>query len=497
VAIRRFALVAIKLIRAISLIALLGWTVDTAYAQMLEFDIAVSGRIDDETPRTIYTFDGLRGEAVSFALTVTEGDLEPLVIVYGVQTGVVAGGGALSDEAPGADIRYSGVRLPASDSYSVVVTRFGDRLGTTAGDYSLTVARVGASSESGSVLRYGDSIYNAIDDQDPQIFYTFEAARGDVISVRMQRASGDLDAAVQIVNSRSEVVAENDDEDGTLDAAINGYVAREDGVHAIVASRFGGAAGKSRGSFVLTLLAGAESGLGRSIEFALPLVPGTPTRGQITANRSVIFYRFDAARGDVVTVRMERSGGSELDPLLLLTDTNGRELGQDDDGGGGQNAALRDILIPTTGTYLVQATRFEGEAGTTSGAFTLTLELGTSAFSEVPADAVSIEYNGTMNGTITNETPSVRYAFFGEVNDLVTLRALRVNSDLDATLTLFNPSGQVISRDDDSGGAQNPLIDRLALPETGVYVIEVGRYSGTTASTTTTGVFTFSLVLLP
>ncbi len=79
----------------------------------------------------------------------------------------------------------------------------------------------------------------------------------------MQRASGDLDPALQIVNSDAEVIAENDDSPGTLDAAINGFIIRDDGVYVIIASRFGQAAGRSKGSFALTLNAGAESGLGQ------------------------------------------------------------------------------------------------------------------------------------------------------------------------------------------------------------------------------------------
>ncbi|MBL8130343.1 MAG: PPC domain-containing protein [Anaerolineae bacterium] len=339
-----------------------------AAQEPLSYGAALHGQVNDTQPRGVFTFDGLRGDVISLTMLVTSGDLEALLLLFDSGGHLID----LPDEAPGRDVRISSFILPTSAVYSVVVTRFGDRLGTTSGAFTLTLERVGVSSQQGSVLRYGDSVYNTIDDGAPRIFYSFQAARGDIISVQMQRASGDLDPTIQIVNSRSEVIAENDDRPGSTDAAVSGYTVRDDGVYVIVASRYGEEAGESQGAFVLTLSTGEESGLGGSAEFAITLEPGTPVRGRIADTRVTQVYRFEGRAGQRVTVRMDRRGG-DIDPLVVIADSRGRELIQDDDTGGGQNAAIIDFLLPADGAYLVLATRFEREAGKTAGEYELSL----------------------------------------------------------------------------------------------------------------------------
>lgn len=341
-----------------------------AQSAALEFGVTVRGRLDDAAPRIVYTFDGLRGDVISLSLQVTGGDLEPmLILMNGVGTVI-----DLPDDAPGRDVRFGSLRVPETAEYFVILSRFGDRLGTTAGDYSLSLTRVGVSSEGGSVLRYGDSVYNSVDNRTPQVFYSFQAARGDIISIQMQQATGNLDPTLQLINSRSEVVAENDDQDASNDAAIVGYTIREDGVYVILASRYGGVAGQSQGAFILTLSAGEESGLGGSVEFAVTILPGEPVRGRITDLRDVQFYRFDGRQGDVVTIRMSRMGG-DIDPLIALADVTGRELVEDDDTGGGQNSLIQDFRLPADGTYLILATRYQRAEGTTTGDYELMLEV--------------------------------------------------------------------------------------------------------------------------
>ncbi|MBK8020200.1 MAG: PPC domain-containing protein [Chloroflexi bacterium] len=353
---------------SLTLAAPAGLNAQEAAPNALAYGVTARGQISDAQSRAVYTFDGLRGDVVSLSLSITGGDLEPMLLLFDSGAGLVD----LPDQAPGRDVRVSSFVIPTSDVYRVVVTRYGDRLGTTSGDFSLTLNRIGVSSQQGSVLRYGDSVYNAVDDDNPRVFYSFQGARGDVVNVLMQRASGNLDPTLQLVNSRSEVMAENDDRPGSTDAAISAYTLREDGVYAIIASRYGEESGPSQGAFVLTLTTGEQSGLGGSIEFAIALTPGTPVRGSIGSARQMQIYRFEGRRGQSVTVRMDRRGG-DLDSLVIIADAAGRELIEDDDTGGGQNAAIIDFQLPADGVYLVLATRFERNAGTTAGEYELSV----------------------------------------------------------------------------------------------------------------------------
>lgn len=333
---------------------------------LLSYNQPAGGRLDNAVPRAVYAFDALRGEIISIGLRVLEGDLLPVLAVVNSAGAPIAA----SDSAQG----FASIRIPLSERYFIVVGRFGGELGTTSGAFALTLERVGVSSASGSALRYGDSVINTIDSLQHQFFYTFRAQRGDLITTRMQRASGNLDPFLMLTDANGTVIAENDDVagSGSLDAAIEGLMIREDGVYVLAAGRFGGAAGTTSGAFVLTLESGTQSGLGTRFDAAIPIAYDTVIEGEITSATSTLYYTFQGQAGDVITIRMDRIGGA-LDPLLALTNASARELVSDDDGGDGQNALIASFTLPADGAYTILATRYERASGTTTGRFRLTL----------------------------------------------------------------------------------------------------------------------------
>lgn len=471
-------------------LVLLGAFIPHAAAQEIDFGGQITGRLDDASPRTAYAFEGLRGDVIRISLEVTSGDLDPVLTLATDSGAIIA---QRDDSAGSRDLRLESIRIPETEQYVIIIGRFGYSLGTTSGEYALRIERIGVSSEGGSALRYGDSVFNSITDETPQIYYSFQGERGDVLNVEMLRASGDLDPEVQIVNSRGEVVAANDDAPDSLDARIIGLILRESDTYVIIASRFGGAAGRSRGSFALTLEAASESGLGRRIDFPLPILPDNPVTGTITGSDSVRFYAFDGSAGDRVTIRMNRIGGG-LDPLVALADSTGRELISDDDGGGGQNSLINAFTLSADGEYIIVATRFERAAGSSAGEYELELELveGTGAPppTEPPPDARRIEYNIPAAGVISETRTSILFAFEGRAGDVITITMNRVNGDLDPLVELLNANQSVIASDDDSGGDRNARIEAFTLPQAGTYYLRAARFTG---NVPTTGGFTLSV----
>lgn len=461
-------------------------------AQEFGYGLRVTGTVNNAAPRTVYEFTGLRGDVIAIDLSVTSGDLDPMITLMDSRGTLIA----LSDDAAvegrgSRDLHLESLHLPRSDQYSLVVGRFGYTLGTTSGGYSLALDRIGVSSASGSALRYGDSVYNTITDSTPQVYYAFRAALGDVVSVRMQRASGDLDPALMIVNSQSQIVADNDDSPGSLDAAINGYIVREEGVYVIIASRFGEAAGRSKGSFVLTLGSGAESGLGKSIDLAFPLLPGVPVTGEITESRDAVFYSFEGKRDDVVSIRMSRPSGS-LDSFLVLLDPTRREITSDDDSSGEQNAAISSFVLPMDGTYTIIATRFDRAQGDTVGPYVLQLNSSGNAYANVGTDIARLEYGSSVQGSITNAVPQVVYAFVGQIGDVLTITMDRVDGNLDARVVVLDVNQRPLASDDDSGDGQNARLG-FTVPNSGVYYLAATRFSGTDGDPNTTGTYKLTL----
>lgn len=460
---------------------------------LITYGSTVSGDIGNAAPRLTYFFDGLRGEVVSINLSVTRGDLDPVLSVVDMNGTTVM---QLDDGEGTNAASINSLRIPQTGSYAIIVGRFGYGLGTTSGSFDLSIARIGVSSLSGTTLRYGDEIINSINDMQPQLYYSFQAQRGDIVNVRMRRVSGDLDAYLQVVNSEAAVLADNDDTPGQttpFDAEVRGLVIEATGTYVIVASRYGQAAGTSGGNFVLILEEGEGSGLGNSPQTAQPLQPGERVEGTLTNTQFTQYYSFEAQENDLISVRMSRTTGA-LDSFVAIADADFQELVSDDDSAGGQNAQIGQFMIPEDGTYYVIATRFDRDVGTTIGGYTLELvDLG-NAFDEMPEAVTRIGYGSTITGAITATSLESVYAFYGEKGDVITVSMVSIDGSLDPFISILDSEQRQLVSDDDGGSGRNASIARFELPATGTYYVRATRFSGEPpGDPNTTGPYTLTL----
>ncbi|MFQ3567846.1 MAG: PPC domain-containing protein [Aggregatilineales bacterium] len=472
---------------------------EQSFGTTLIYGARVIGELNDATPSRVYQFEGLRGDVITIDLTASSGSLDPILTLVDADGQVIA---LRDDSGDARSIRIDSLRLPATNLYYLIAARFGYGLGTTSGRYTLQIERVGASAESGSVLRYGDSVINRITDSTPQLYYSFRANAGDVIAIQMQRVSGDLDPYLMLVNSRAFVIAENDDVpgSGSLDAAIQGYLIEEDGVYVIIATRFGQAAGRSSGSFVLTLQRASDGGLGRSALAARPIAIGATVTGEINDEQVNQFYRFEGRRGETITITMVRNPGGDLDSYLILANASVQELASNDDSFGTQNSTIEAFTLPYDGIYYVIATRYQREAGRTRGPYTLRIERVAPApaadaalSANIPAISAQLNYGDAIAGHLDDTTPQLLYVFRGAAGDAITVTMNRTDGDLDPRVAILDEELRELASDDDSGGAQNARIDRFILPEDGLYFLQAGRYIDPLGGLPTSGGFVLVL----
>lgn len=466
---------------ALVLVLVMGGTLSAAQdataapeSPTLTYGATVSGRLDNRTPLVQYSFDGLRGEYVALRLRTLGGTLDPVLTVLD-ESGTPL---LIRDDSDGVtDAIVRQVRLPVNARYTVVVGRFGYALGSTSGEYSLSIERIGVSPESGSSLRYGDTVANAITDATPQVFYSFRAQRGDIITLTMRRDSGTLDPLLKIVNVARQIIAQDDDSLNAHDARIDRFTIQEDGQYLIIATRYGGEAGQTTGNFLLTLQRADSSGLGASPEVSIPLMAGIPDQRELTAERWQQYYVFSARRDDIITLRLDRVNGS-LDPFIELLDANLQPLISHDDieEGVQRNSLIEDYRIPADGTYYVIATRFERQAGTTLGAYRLTLELQGSAFAAVPSDVAIVDYGQTTVSFVDDLQGERLYAFYGQQGDVVRISANRTEGDILPVVTLLNEARSPLI--ESALGTANALINDYQLPNTGTYYVRVTRQNG-------------------
>lgn len=466
-------------------------TDDPVDENSVELGSVITGRINNQSPRQVYYIDGSRGEVIQFELTATSGNLDPILSVFD-DTGRLV---FYRDDTRGNLNIEHNLTLDKTSRYFVVVGRFGYDLGATSGDYELRMERTGVLSEQGSTLRYGDSVIDTISDTNPQVYYTFQAQEGDILTIAMVRASGTLDPYIQVVNSDRFVIADNDDQLGadTKNARIDTLLIERTGTYIIVATRYGGVAGDSAGSFALSIDEAENSGIGNSSVAPLPIAFGETAEGNLSNQQYERFYTFSARKDDLITVSMQRGRSGRLDSYIILANAGFIPLIEDDDGGTGQNARITSYRLPADGTYYIIATRYSGKEGTTEGDFQLTLETAGNAFDDVPEGVPTINYGSSITGNISDENPENLYAFYAQQGDTITISMNRSDGNLDTVVELLDNLQQRILRDDDGGNGQNSRVERYNIPYTGLYFIRAQRYDGANGDPSTTGSYVLVL----
>ena len=451
---------------------------------------SISGQIDDATPRIEYSLNGSRGAIVRVRLRATNGNLDPVLLIIDPTGNILIN---RDDTAGSLDIDLT-LTFQENGIYTVVVGRFGYVLGTTSGDFDLTLERVGVSSEEGSSLQYGIPITNTITNTQPRLFFTFEAQAGDIINISMIRSSGSLDPYVQLLDANRFLVAENDDANGnTRNAQIQALVINTPGTYILVATRYGQASGDSAGSFVLTVDEASNSGLGNSRFAPAGIAFNQTITAELSENRYERFYVFEGQRDQIISISMDRTQfAGQLDSYLVLTNAGFQPLIEDDDSGSSNNAYIIDYRLPTDGLYYIIATRFEREAGTTFGEYNLTLTDEGSAFSDVASDIPRLLYGTTTQASITTNETEAFYVFWGTEDERIIIAMDRTTGDLDSVLELLDSNQVRMLRDDDSGFENNARID-TTLTYTGIHFIRATRYEGTSGNLNTTGDYRLTL----
>ena len=450
----------------------------------------VTGDLGNLAPRLTYALEALRCDFISIRLTPTSDTIDPVITVLDDNNAILF---SRDDSGGNLGVTYDPIAIPESGIYTVVVGRFGYGLGSTYGSFELLIERIGNGSANGCGLRYGDSVYNNIDNATPELVYFFRAHAGDIINIGMQQRSGDLDTYLRLVNSDNRIIADNDDLpfSGGTDAAIQAFLIPADGTYYIVAGRYGLNAGNSSGNFMLTLEETADSGLGNSPIAPIPLRPGVATESALTEAQPIHYYRFEALQNDLITVSMEQRSGN-LDPYLAIADANLRELAWNDDAVETRNALIEEWLIPADGTYFIIATRYQRESGASTGDYRLTLTHLGNAFDGVPADIRRITYSTTVTGRIDDITPQLRYAFRGVEGDGIRVSMNRGDGNLDPYINILSEDERILFSDDDSGGNKNALVTEYIIPYTGIFYLEATRYNGAD-NPNTAGSFTLVL----
>lgn len=341
----------------------------------LVYGDSVIGRVSADSPLLFYFFRGFRGDVLDIIMQRTSGDLDPhldLVTVDGVvlQT---------NDDDPKAEGTLdAGIRqytIQSDGIYLIVATRFGREAGDTEGSFVLSLDRVpvdelGRSAADARFMVYGDQLSGRLDATTRTRYFRFQARRGDVITAIVLRETGNIDPLVRLETVDQIVLAQDDDGGDGRNARMAAITIPAGGEYFLVVTHADDETDDVEGEFTIQLTGRTGIVGGRALE----MVYGTTVSGTIDTQNDTEDYVFFGAEGDVINIRMEQASG-DLDPLVTLYDSDGKQIAFDDDSGDDQDAIIRSFELPRDDMYFIAASRFQREQGTTVGAYILTLEL--------------------------------------------------------------------------------------------------------------------------
>jgi S1-C subfamily serine protease len=202
---------------------------------------------------------------------------------------------------------------------------------------------------------------------------------------------------------------------------------------------------------------------------------GPAVSGKLTSQSSVLpsdnsffdLYSFEGRAGQQIAIEMK---SQEIDPYLILLGPNQREIAQDDDGAGGNNARIT-VRLPSDGTYTLLANSSQARQ---SGSYTL--ELKASAPGR-PSRAILQEEGALVAGgpVLPSDNSLYReYTFEGRSGQSVTISL--ESTDFDPYVALFGPNGRLVAENDDASETSKNASLTVTLPATGRYRVIVNAY---------------------
>jgi hypothetical protein len=330
----------------------------------------------------LYSFAADSGSLIDLSVTTDPG-LDSVLILADANLNEVLSSGTGS---------LSGVTLAETGDYLVILApRFGpaDLLG---GGYILTLTQgsagtINPAAEGPQAITYGDTLNGTINDELASQVYTFTGKAGEQVQITMEAAANSsLDCYLELQDANGATVQANDDIDpGVIRSSQIVVELPADGTYTIIASRYVGPdADPTSGAYQISLkredenvVSGAGSGANAQIN---PLGYGQTEIGEINDQQYMLFYVFDGAAGDVVTIQIDSLTGNLDSVLHLYQSVNGQwvEIANNDDSpfGNTYDALLQNIVLPQTGKYLVVVNRYGLDRETTYGTFSITLTRG-------------------------------------------------------------------------------------------------------------------------
>lgn len=460
---------------------------------LLNFWEPVDGTLDPTTLSEEWRFVGQPGDAIQVRALA---DGITLALTLQDDNGVAL--------AQGASLETT---LPAGGIYRVIVQ------GDSAGDYQLALSYTDRPNPTTAVtaipelvgiptptapftgrgtfvgqIEDEETIGNELTADEPDHIYTFSGTTGEYVQVEMNRVSGEINPEITIYDPDGLALAFDDNSgDGGDGAIIRNLLLRADGLYSIQAG------GNQRaGSYSIRLLMYPVAApitpttaptVTPSATFALidptpaPVQAGNrleshvPVIGTINEAGDLVIHPLYASAGELLTVGIVPAEGSTLQARAEVVDPDGVVIaaGAASASPDGASVIITPIRAELDGVYQVFLTSENG----TSGDYLIGYGSG-STWRNILRGPVGADQ--AVEGDIDQRgLRDVWFVSLGAGDIISAAVSASQGSRLDVIVELVpvNEPDAIIAIDDNGGGGRNALINRVTIPETGVYMLRV------------------------
>jgi hypothetical protein len=405
----------------------------------IEYGQTLEAELTEDEPALEYTFTGDEGDSV--VISLISDDFDPYLALLDEDGDEIA---TDDDGAGNLDSRIGPFTLPADGAYTIVAQSYAFRngSGSASGAFTLALDRFET-----DVIEYGETVDGSLTASQAQVFYSFHAAEGDSVLIRL--SSDDFDSYLTLTDPDGYQLITNDDGGGNLNSLIGPYPLSVEGDYVITVSSLNGT---STGDYSLSL----ERAESQTIEF------GDTVTAEFDDSNTISYFSFEGSYGDVIDIEVD----GDVDTNLTLNDPFNTQIGFDEDGGRGDNPELTGILLNSAGTYtvLLQAP-FGGE-----GSVELTLTRA-----EIPS-----LNDGPQTLTFSSSQTTRTLSYTGEADETVRISVSVAGTDVASPTIDISQNGASLSYINASS-VQN-LSAIFTIPEDGDLVLTISEYSYTNLS---------------
>lgn len=316
------------------------------------------------------------------------------------------------------------------------------------------------------------SVEGNINDRFPSVRYSYSAADGESVRLRMEPTSGDLDPVLTLISPDGVIIARNDDEATGSRSSALAITLPAAGVYTIEAARYlpdSKSAPRSSGTFRLTLdVAGTTSTangdpLAAAPPFAVPftLLPlQTVSQGSVTADVPFVYYAVAGEAGDLLRVIMTTTSG-DLAPAVRMLDDRAQSISGEPQARSGEAIAFAPLT--RTGWVLIEASAASG---------TGTYDLYASRLAAAP-----LRVGEPVTGSLNETAPSAIYLLNGRLGEAISAAAFASDTDggIQPRLTLLDVGQRPIAT---ASGSRFATL-RAELPRSGPYLLQMSSASPT------------------